>query len=99
MVQVIGLTVSREWIYQYVAEDKASGGELYRHLRQGKFRYRKGYGQKRGRITDAVSIEQRPGVALLMSEVVRGTGRLTLYLVNREPVLSSHWQCERAVFT
>lgn len=32
------------------------------HLRQGKRRYRKGYGQKRGRIQDAVSIELRPTV-------------------------------------
>ena len=42
--------------------DKARGGELYTHLRQGKRRYRKGYGQKRGGIRDAVSIELRPAV-------------------------------------
>ncbi|EBC1279625.1 IS30 family transposase, partial [Salmonella enterica] len=30
----IGSPVSHEWIYQYVQTDKASGGELYRHLRQ-----------------------------------------------------------------
>lgn len=62
MVKVIGLSVSDEWIYQYVTADKACGGELYRHLRQGKRRYRKGYGQKQGRIPDAVSIELRPAV-------------------------------------
>lgn len=39
---------------------RSSGVELYKHLRQGKRRYRKGYGQKRGRLPDAVSIEQRP---------------------------------------
>jgi IS30 family transposase len=59
---VIGLTVSHEWIYRYVAADKARGGEFYTHLRQGKRRYRKGYGQKRGRIPDAVSIELRPAI-------------------------------------
>ncbi|MCG0456602.1 IS30 family transposase [Enterobacter cloacae complex sp. ECC445] len=59
---VIGLTVSHEWIYRYVAADKARGGEFYTHLRQGKRRYRKGYGQKRGRIHDAVSIELRPAI-------------------------------------
>ena len=59
---VIGLTVSHEWIYRYVAADKARGGKLYTHLRQGKRRYRKGYGQKRGRIPDAVSIELRPAI-------------------------------------
>lgn len=58
----IGSPVSHEWIYQHVQADKANGGELYKHLRQGKRRYRKGYGTKRGRIPDAVSIEQRPAV-------------------------------------
>lgn len=59
---VIGLTVSHEWIYQYIYADKRNGGELYKHLRQGKRRYCKGYGQKRGRIPDAVSIELRPPI-------------------------------------
>lgn len=59
---ITGLTVSHEWIYQYIYADKRNGGELYKHLRQGKRRYRKGYGQKRGRIPDAVSIELRPSV-------------------------------------
>lgn len=58
----IGVPVSHEWIYQHVQADKAAGGELYKHLRQGKRRYRKGYGQKRSRIPDAVSIELRPAV-------------------------------------
>ena len=49
-------------IYQYVQADKARGGELYKHLRQGKRPYRKGYGTKLGRIPDPVSIEQRPSV-------------------------------------
>lgn len=62
VAQVMGLSVSHEWIYQYVAADKARGGTLYTHLRQGKRRYRKGYGQKRGGIRDAVSIEQRPAI-------------------------------------
>ncbi|NJD00535.1 IS30 family transposase, partial [Candidatus Erwinia dacicola] len=37
-------------------------GKLYKLLRQGKRRYRKGYGKKRSPIPDAVSIEQRPAV-------------------------------------
>ncbi|MGE0969598.1 IS30 family transposase [Klebsiella sp. WOUb02] len=60
--RIIGMPVSHEWIYQHVQADKASGGELYRLLRQGKRRYRKGYGKKRSPIPDAVSIEQRPAV-------------------------------------
>lgn len=62
VAKLLGLSVSHEWIYQYVAADRARGGELYTHLRQGKRRYRKGYGQKRGGIPDAVSIEQRPAI-------------------------------------
>ncbi len=58
----IGSPISHEWIYQYVQADKARGGELYKYLRQGKRRYRKGYGTKRSPIPDAVSIEQRPSV-------------------------------------
>lgn len=58
----IGSPVSHEWIYQYVQADKANGGELYKHLRQGKRRYRKGYGAKRSPIPNAVSIELRPEV-------------------------------------
>lgn len=57
---IIGRPVSHEWIYQHVASDKGFGGDLYTFLRQGKRRYRKGYGKKRSPIPDAVSIEQRP---------------------------------------
>ncbi|MGE0973123.1 IS30 family transposase (plasmid) [Klebsiella sp. WOUb02] len=60
--RIIGMPVSHEWIYQHVQADKASGGDLYKLLRQGKRRYRKGYGKKRSPIPDAVSIEQRPAV-------------------------------------
>ncbi|NJD85309.1 IS30 family transposase [Candidatus Erwinia dacicola] len=41
---------------------KLTGRKLYKLLRQGKRRYRKGYGKKRSPIPDAVSIEQRPAV-------------------------------------
>ena len=34
--------VSHEWIYRYVADDKRNKGKLYKHLRQGRKRYRKG---------------------------------------------------------
>lgn len=37
-------SVSHERIYQYILWDKKQGEELYRHLRQGKKRYRKRYG-------------------------------------------------------
>jgi len=56
-------TVSHEWIYQYVLEDKAQGGELYRHLRcqrQRKKRY--GSYNTRGQLTNRTSIDERPSI-------------------------------------
>ncbi len=57
------LLVSHEWIYQYVLQDKRLGGDLYRHLRSQKAR-RKRYGtyDRRGQITNRVSIDERPAV-------------------------------------
>jgi len=56
-------TISHEWIYQYVLADKESGGDLYKHLRCQK-RYRKRYGQydRRGKLPNRVSIEERPAI-------------------------------------
>jgi IS30 family transposase len=57
------LWVSHEWIYQHVFADKQAGGTLYRHLRCQKQR-KKRYGvySRRGRIPQAISIEQRPAI-------------------------------------
>ena len=57
------LMVSHERIYQFVYQDKAEGGQLYKHLRVVSKMYRKRYGSgknKRGLIKDRVSIDQRP---------------------------------------
>ncbi|NJD85610.1 hypothetical protein EWM60_11100 [Candidatus Erwinia dacicola] len=78
---IIGRPVSHEWIYQHVSGDKVQGGKLYKLLRQGKRRYRKGYGKKRSPIPDAVSIEQRP--AWLMNAAGLGTGKLTWFWVSK----------------
>lgn len=59
---MIGLSLSHEWIYQYVAQDKANGGKLYKNLRQGHKRYRKGKHNKRSPILNAISIDERPEV-------------------------------------
>ena len=58
-----GVSISHEWIYQYIYEDKRQGGNLHSHLRCQKAR-RKRYGSndRRGRIRGRVSIEERPGV-------------------------------------
>lgn len=56
-------TITHEWIYQYVLEDKAQGGDLYRYLRcqrQRKKRY--GTYSTRGQLTNRTSIDERPSV-------------------------------------
>jgi len=57
------LAVSHEWIYQHILQDKAQGGDLYRHLRCQKAR-KKRYGSydRRGQLPNRVSIEQRPAI-------------------------------------
>lgn len=53
--------VSHEWIYQYIYADKRAGGDLHKHLRcQKKRRKRYGSNDRRGHITNRVSIDQRP---------------------------------------
>jgi len=58
-----GIHISHEWIYQYVLQDKATGGTLYRHLRCQKQR-RKRYGgySRRGQLQNRISIDERPAV-------------------------------------
>jgi len=56
-------TVSHEWIYQHVYLDKRSGGDLHKHLRcQKKRRKRIGDYDRRGKIPNQVSIEDRPEI-------------------------------------
>ncbi|WP_154723811.1 IS30 family transposase [Vibrio cyclitrophicus] len=57
-----GARVSHEWIYCFVAQDKRQGGKLYRHLRQGHKRYRRGRKDKAPAIKNAVSIDERPQI-------------------------------------
>ena len=58
-----GVSISHEWIYQYIYADKRSGGDLYRSLRCQKKR-RKRYGTRswRGIIPNQVSIDERPAI-------------------------------------
>ncbi len=55
--------VSHDWIYRYIWKDKADGGDLHKHLRS-KTKYKKRYGSndKRGKIKNRKSIEDRPEV-------------------------------------
>jgi len=56
--------VSHETIYQFIYEDKRQGGCLHQKLRIAYKPYRKRYGtnDRRGKIPDRISIEQRPAV-------------------------------------
>ena len=62
--------VSHEWIYRHIERDQKTGGDLHKHLRQRRKRYRKRYGsqERRGRIIGRVGIEERPwGVPKLLA--------------------------------
>jgi len=55
--------LSHEWIYQYVLKDKQAGGDVYRHLRcQKKRRKRYGTYDRRGKLPNCRSIEERPAI-------------------------------------
>jgi transposase, IS30 family len=56
--------ISHERIYQFIAEDKKLGGELYKHLRHSGKKRKKRYGSpdRRGQIKNKVSIEERPKI-------------------------------------
>jgi len=58
-----GLQISHEWIYQYILRDKGAGGDLHRHLRcQKKRRKRYGSYDRRGKLKNRVSIDERPAI-------------------------------------
>jgi IS30 family transposase len=58
-----GLQISHEWIYQYILTDKYAGGDLHRHLRcQKKRRKRYGSYDRRGKLKNRVSIDERPAI-------------------------------------
>jgi len=56
-----GIRISHEWIYQHILVDKQAGGDLYKHLRcQKKHRKRYGTYNRRGKLPNCRSIEERP---------------------------------------
>jgi IS30 family transposase len=58
-----GPRISHEWIYQHILADKRSGGDLYKHLRcQKQRRKRSGRYDRRGKLPNCRSIEERPAV-------------------------------------
>lgn len=58
-----GISVSHERIYQYVYADKRADGTLWRHLRHPKkYRKRAGGRDRRGKIPNRRSIDERPAI-------------------------------------
>jgi len=57
------ISISHEWIYQFILKDKQAGGGLYTHLRC-KLKRKKRYGsnERRGVIKNRRSIEERPAI-------------------------------------
>jgi len=64
LVRHRGISLHFETVYQLIYADKAANGNLYQHLRIVSKAYRKRYGSydKRGRIKDRISIDDRPMV-------------------------------------
>ena len=57
------IQVSHESIYLYILADKRAGGDLHKHLRcQNKRRKRYGSYDRRGKLPNRVSIDERPGI-------------------------------------
>ncbi len=55
-------SVCPKTIYDFIARDKANGGDLYKHMRHKKYRQRTGKPDPRGQIRDRVGIEERPDI-------------------------------------
>lgn len=57
------ISISHEWIYQFIIKDKQAGGDLYTHLRcRSKRKKRYGTDERRGTIKNRKSIEDRPAI-------------------------------------
>lgn len=64
------IRISHEWIYQYIYQNKASGGDIYRHLRcQKKRRKRYGSYDRRGQPQNRIFIDKRPSVVEMKKRV------------------------------
>lgn len=58
-----GVRISHEWIYQHIFADRRRGGGLYKHLRCfRKRRNRAGRHDRRGRLPNIHSIDERPAI-------------------------------------
>ncbi len=72
--------ISHERIYQYIYADKKAGGTLWKHLRRRSKKYRKRQGgqDRRGKIPNQRSIEERPAIVDERSRLGDWEGDLVL---------------------
>ena len=64
------ISISHEWIYQYILKDKLAGGSLYLHLRCKKKRKKRyGSNERRGILKNRIGIDQRPAIVDTRSRV------------------------------
>lgn len=66
-----GVSLHHETVYQLIYADKARGGDIYKHLRIASKPYRKRYGSndRRGKIKNRVSIDERPMIVERRSRI------------------------------
>jgi len=70
MKKTLGLSISHEWIYQYILQDKNAGGTLFTHLRCRKKRKKRyGSNDRRGNLKNRVSTDERPDVVEQRSRI------------------------------
>ena len=63
MKENLNISISHEWIYQYIYQDKQKGGNLHSYLRCKKiYKTRGGAKDGRGQIKNRISIDDRPSV-------------------------------------
>ncbi|WP_299587590.1 IS30 family transposase [uncultured Microbulbifer sp.] len=94
-----GVSLHHETIYQLIYLDQANGGDLYKHLRIASKPYRKRYGKydRRGKIKNRVSIDERPAVVDRMNRIGdweddtvigKGRGGALLTMVERKTLFT-----------
>jgi IS30 family transposase len=93
------VSLHHESIYRYIYQDKANGGQLYKHLVRACKKYQKRYGSndKRGQLVNRVSIDERPAIVDTKSRIgdwegdtVIGKGRKNAFvtLVERKTLFT-----------
>ncbi len=80
-----------------MAADKASGGQLFWHLRQGHKRYRRSQHAKRSPIPNPVSIDERPAIVDTRERI--GDWETDTVLGKQGTGYWLRWLNEKVVFT